>query len=260
MRTMVMAAGLVAGMSVSGQTLPQIVAHRGGSLEQDENTLEGFKASYAKGVRGFETDVRFTKDRRIVVLHDERLERTTDGKGKVEALTAAEIAPARTKKSGQPVPFLEEFLDFLKDKPAAFIQVEIKGKGYREADLADMCGIMTKMVQERIDPAKVVFISFETNALQRIKFLNPKQQTCLVSSKADAQTLKAALESKVEFVSIQLDSATRAFVKDAHKAGLKVTLWTMKNADDAQLAIALGADLVATDIPAAQLALKNARP
>ncbi len=247
-------------MTVAGQALPQAVAHRGGSREQDENTLQGMKNSYEKGVRGFETDVRLTKDRRIVVSHDDTLERTTDGKGKVETMTAAELAPVRTKKSGQPLPYLEELFDFLRDKEGAFIQVEIKCGKYTDEELAEMCGIMTEMVKKQIDPAKVIFICFEARALQKIKELNPKQQTCLVSTEVNAGVLKTAQAVHAEYLSVQLNNLYRGFVKDAHKAGLKVTTWTVKNDEDARLAILLGTDYVATDIPAAQLEQKSARP
>src|SRR5690606_10597395 len=61
-----------------------LFAHRGGAHEFEENTLAAFKASYEKGLRGFETDVRMTRDGRFVVLHDDSLERTHDAAGPVE--------------------------------------------------------------------------------------------------------------------------------------------------------------------------------
>lgn len=254
-----MAGAVALAMAVSAE-VPQIIAHRGGSAEQDENTLGAIKNSFAKGVRGFEVDVRLTKDRRVVLLHDDTLERTTDGKGRVEELTAAELAPVRTKKSGQPLPYLEEVFDFLKDKEGAFVQVEVKCKDYGEADTAELCRIMSKQVSERIDPAKVVFICFETNALQTLKALNPKQPTCLVSSTVSPELIKTAKSIGAEYLSVQLNNLYRAFVKDAHQAGLKLTTWTVKNAEDARLAILMGTDYVTTDIPVAQIRQKSARP
>lgn len=251
-------AALAAG--VASAELPRIIAHRGGAGEQDENTLGAIKNSYAKGVRGFEIDVRLTRDRRIVLLHDDTLERTTSGQGKVEEMTAEELAPVRTRKSGEPLPYLEQVFDFLKDKEGALLQVEIKCKAYSEADVAEMCAIMTRQVSERIDPSKVVFICFETNALHAIKALNPKQQTCLVSGKVAPELIKSAQAVGAETLSVQLDSLYRAFVKDAHKAGLKLTTWTVKKPEDARLAILLGTDYVTTDIPAAQLEQQTARP
>lgn len=253
---MVLAA--VTAMAEAG--IPQIIAHRGGAMEQDENTLGAVMNSYAKGVRGFEIDVRLTKDRRIVLLHDDTLERTTDGTGRVEELTAQELAPVRTKKAGEPLPYLEDVLDFLKDKEGAFVQVEIKCGKYAEGALADMCAIMVKTVRERIDPGKVTFICFEARALQKIKALDTELQTCLVSSDVTADVIKTAKEIGAESLSVALGNLSRNFVKEAHKAGLKLTTWTLKSEADAQLAILMGTDYVTTDIPAAQLAQKTARP
>lgn len=249
---------LVAG--VASAEVPQVIAHRGGSKEQDQNTLAALQNSYAKGVRGFEIDVRLTKDRRIVLMHDDTIEKLTTGKGRVEDMTAAELAQIRTKKSGQPLPYLDEVFDFLKDKEGAFIQVEIKCKGYRKADVAAMCRLLTALVKERIDPAKVIFICFEPGALKTLKELSPGQQTCLVSDKVNADLIKAAKNIGAEFLSVQLNNLYRAFVKDAHQAGLKLTTWTVQSEADAQLAILMGADYVTTDIPAAQLEQKSARP
>jgi len=255
---MVLAAAVAIG--ASGQALPQIIAHRGGSKEQDENTLSGFKGSYEKGARGFETDVRLTKDRRIVVLHDDTLDRTTTGAGRVEEQTAVDLAPVRTKKTGQPLTYLEELLDFIKSKPDAFVQVEIKCGKYPESDLAEMCSIMTKQVAEKDVSKQVVFICFEPRAIKKIKELNPKQATCLVSADVGPKVIETAKAVGAEYLSVQINKLYRAFVQDAHKEGLKVTAWTVQNAADAQLAIALGTDCVTTDIPAAQLEQKTARP
>lgn len=260
LKEIMVAGGLLSGLNGMGEKVPQIIAHRGGSLEQDENTLGAIKNSYAKGVRGFEIDVRLTKDRRIVLSHDDTLDRTTNGKGLVEEMTAAELAPVRTKKSGEPLPYLEEVFDFLKDKEGTSLQIEIKCGKYADDDLTEMCGIMTKQVAERIEPSKVVFICFETNALQKIKMLNPKQQTCLVSSEVNAGVIRTAKEIGAEYLSVQLNNLYRSFVKDAHKAGLKLTTWTIKNDEDALLAILMGTDYVTTDVPALQIEKKTAKP
>lgn len=260
MRKAVVMVGVAFVAGIVSAEVPQIIAHRGGSKEQDQNTLAALQNSYAKGVRGFEIDVRLTKDRRIVLMHDDTIEKLTTGKGRVEDLTAAELAQVRTKKSGQPLPYLEEVFDFLKDKEGAFIQVEIKCKGYSRSNVREMCRLLAAMAKERIDPAKVIFISFEPGPLKKIKALNPSQQTCLVSDKVDADLIKAAKKIKAESLSVQLNNLCRSFVKDAHQAGLKLTAWTVQSEADAQLAMLMGTDYVTTDIPAAQLERKSARP
>jgi len=239
---------------------PQIIAHRGGSKEQDQNTLAALRNSYAAGVRGFEIDVRLTKDRRIVLMHDDTIDKLTTGTGRVEEMTAAEIAPVRTRKSGQPLPALEEVLDFIKGAPGAFIQIELKCGKYPEPDRSALCEGAVKRVADRDLADRVVFICFEPQALKKVKELNPRQATCLVSDKVGPQLIKTAREIGAEYLSVQLNNLYRSFVQDAHAAGLKVTAWTVGSEGDARLAIALGTDYVTTDIPAAQLEQRSARP
>jgi len=251
----------VAAWALAGSAeVPRIIAHRGGSKEQDQNTLAALRNSYAKGVRGFEIDVRLTQDRRIVLMHDDTIEKLTTGKGRVENLTSGEIAPVRTRTSGQPLPYLEEVLDFLKGAPDSFIQIELKCGKYREADRTALCEGAVKMVADRGLADRVVFICFEPKALKKVKELSPRQATCLVSDKVGPQLIKTARAVGAEYLSVQLNNLYRLFVKDAHKAGLKVTAWTVGSEEDARLAIAMGTDYVTTDIPAAQLEQKTARP
>ena len=103
----------------------RLFSHRGGRLEHDENTLRAFEASYRAGYRGFETDVRMTRDGALVITHDSSLERTTDGKGVVEQHTRAEIEQLHTRQ-GNKVLFLDELLRFLHDKPGLYVEFEMK--------------------------------------------------------------------------------------------------------------------------------------
>src|SRR5690606_31638005 len=76
----------------------KLFAHRGGSYEYDENTLYAFQESYKHGVRGFELDIRLTKDRQLVILHDANLKRTVGKDIPVEELTLAEVKALKTKE------------------------------------------------------------------------------------------------------------------------------------------------------------------
>lgn len=233
--------------------LPHVIAHRGGAVENDENTLAAICASHADGARGFEIDIRLTRDNRAVLFHDRTLDRTTDGTGRPEDFTAAGLAAVRTKKTGQPLPFLEDILDFLNAKPGTFLQIEIKSDGYPDADVARLCRTACDLVRARIDPAQVLFISFDPRALRHVSGLMPGHPTCYVSERADAETIRTARELGARQVSIRLDNISRAFANAVHDAGLQLTCWIVRNQADAWLAIVLGVDFVATDIPRAQL-------
>src|SRR5690606_12477116 len=101
----------------------QLFAHRAGAHEQDENTLQAFQNTYDQGLRGFETDIRMTKDGELVIFHDASLERITGQQGIIEEMTAAELRKVKTKK-GNPILFLNELLEFLKDKSGIYLELE----------------------------------------------------------------------------------------------------------------------------------------
>ena len=112
-RMIALAACMAATLDASAQEQEiRLFSHRGGRMEHDENTLSAFQASYDAGYRGFETDIRMTRDGALVITHDSSLERTTDGTGTVEEKTEAEIRRLRTKQ-GNKVLFLDELLDAL---------------------------------------------------------------------------------------------------------------------------------------------------
>lgn len=102
----------------------QLFAHRGGAHEQDENTLQAFQNSYEKGLRGFETDVRISKDGQLIISHDASLDRMTTSQGIVEEMTAAELRKVKTKK-GNPLLFLDDLLAYFADKPV-YLEFEMK--------------------------------------------------------------------------------------------------------------------------------------
>ena len=102
----------------------RLFSHRGGRLEFDENTMSAFKASYDAGYRGFEIDVRLTKDGEMVLFHDNSLDRCTDSTGPLEDLTFKEAMQVRTKK-GNKLCTLDEFLDFIKDSHDMDVYVDL---------------------------------------------------------------------------------------------------------------------------------------
>ena len=99
----------------------KIFAHRGGMQEFDENTISAFEAAYKHGIRGFETDIRRSKDGKLVIFHDANFKRMIGKDGSIEESTLAEIKQLRTLK-GNPIPTLDEFLAFLKDKDGLYVE------------------------------------------------------------------------------------------------------------------------------------------
>ncbi len=126
----------------------QLFAHRGSRFEYDENTLPAFKASYDAGLRGFETDIRMTKDGALLLTHDETLARTTPCKRVVETMTVDEISKVKTSQ-GNDLMHLPELVDFFADKDNVYIEFEMKTKpveSYPEDRLRDYCNKVYNVV------------------------------------------------------------------------------------------------------------------
>lgn len=134
---------------------PLLVGHRGLMRDAPENTLAGFAACIGLGI-GFELDVRRTKDGHLVCVHDDTVQRTTDGRGKVSELTLAELRKLDAGRwfdcafTGQRIPTLEEVFLLLKQHGAAglLIALDIKVEGVEDdvAQLAKKHGVTKQVV------------------------------------------------------------------------------------------------------------------
>ena len=109
-----------------------VAAHRGFCEKYPENTIEAFRAAIELGVDQIETDIRITKDGELVLIHDDCVDRTTNGSGKVADMTFAELRAldAGMKKDdrfqGAKIPLLTELLDLVKDHPTITLDLELK--------------------------------------------------------------------------------------------------------------------------------------
>ena len=101
------------------------IAHRGYSGKFDENTMIAFRKAIEYRADGIETDVQLSKDNVPVIIHDETLDRTTDGRGYVKDYTLAELKRFRTK-SGEEIPTLKELLELVVDSNLEVLNLELK--------------------------------------------------------------------------------------------------------------------------------------
>src|SRR5690625_7581403 len=110
-----------------------IFAHRGASKYAPENTMAAFKFAYELGAEGIETDVQLTKDNIPVLIHDERVKRTTNGTGYIKDLTWNQVKQLDAgswfskKFTGAGIISLDEFLQWIQFKPL-YLNIELKNK------------------------------------------------------------------------------------------------------------------------------------
>lgn len=246
---------LAIGAFAQNQTV-RFFSHRGGRQEFDENTISAFEASYKAGYRGYETDIRMTKDGQLVILHDSDLKRTTDMVGRVEEMTAADIRNATTK-GGHKVMFLDELMDWLDSKgDVTYVEFELKTNPtdlYPEERLREYCEkLYTRVMKNKPANALYLFTSGDYRGLRYLQQAHPDAQMLLITGKpCNDETIALCKALGITRLGATMDGTSRKAVKKAHEAGLTVSLWPGNSLDDAVLGSYLGADFLCTDVPVA---------
>lgn len=148
-----------------------VAAHRGDSYNCYENTMEAYKMGVENGADMLEIDVRLTKDKVLVLHHDEAVDRTTDGTGLVCEKTYEELCKLNAGDKNMPlkIPTLEEFFEFLKDTNV-MLNLEIK-EYYKEGNIENCHYCIdesVKMVEKYGYADKMIFNSFDAHVLEYI--------------------------------------------------------------------------------------------
>jgi len=150
-----------------------VIAHRGASAYYPENTIESFEGAINLGAEMIELDVQLSRDGEVVVFHDEKINRCTNGRGKLAAYSLAQLKNLDAgswfgrKFKGAKIPKLDEVLDLCRDKIA--VNIEIKTESVAD-ELS--CGIEERclnIVEKHGMRRHVVFSSFDPRALKHLK-------------------------------------------------------------------------------------------
>lgn len=237
----------------------QVIAHRGASAVAPENTLASFRRAIEMDVDGLELDLQPTRDGHLVVLHDETLERTTNGRGYVFESALAELReldagswfhraqPEMTlpRYGGERIPTLDEVIDLVRDGRQQ-LYIEIK-KSERTPESFEKN--VVELIRRNGFENRVVLISFDPNSLRLVRQLAPSMATGILFKDLPADPIFLARTIGATGVAPRLDRVTREFVQAAHRAGLRMVVWTVDAADDMRKLIATGVDGIVTNVP-----------
>ena len=224
------------------------IGHRGAKAYEPENTLRSFKKALEIGVDAVELDVRKTKDKQLVVIHDADIKKTTNGKGLVNELTLKEIKEFSTEKN-EKIPTLEEALDFLDKK--AKILIELKETGVEEK--------VFSLVHGNGLQKNVIIVSFIEDALRKIRELDKEVETGLIYV-THRNPIKAALELKASYLVSFYKFTHTVNVQKAHENGLKVVVWTINKPEEVAEYTKKGVDGIASDKPDILARYANSKP
>lgn len=204
---------------------PGPVAHRGGTERYTENTRRAFRDATKSGVNFWENDVRFTADDVPVIMHDETVDRTTDGTGAVADLTYAQIATLRTA-DGQPVPTLADFINDQSFASAyAFVEPKVMPTEAQWAIFVD-----TIRSREGWGGPKPVIESFDPAVLDQVAIRLPGYTRALDQSVGDADP--ADITPHASILLKHHDAITASRLAKWVSAGLRVYAWADPAAGD----------------------------
>lgn len=216
------------------------MGHRGAKGEYPENTLGSFKYAFSHNVQAIELDVHASLDGAIVVIHDDTLERTTNGSGLVKNKTLDELKKLDAGQ-GEQIPTLEEVIYLLKDHPHIECQVELKVEGIEK----DVIELVTRHQMQQ----QMSLISFNHRSLLKAKEINPKIKTYPLMYGLPTDPCILTNPIQADGVSLSIHTIDEKFIKDAHQAGLKVTVWNVNNQEDFQKFKNWQVDYMGTDYP-----------
>lgn len=237
----------------------RIFAHRGASGAAPENTLEAFDLAVRSGAHGVELDVHICRTGELVVAHDERVDRVSDGTGRIADMSLAELrslAFCRThpEYKNARIPLLSEVFQLL--QPAGLdINIELKNS---IIDYPDLERKVLEAAAREFDLSRVVFSSFNHRSMLRMKELDPSVSCGLLYEAAMIRPWEYAGRLGMDAIhphysEILLDSGECAA---AHSAGIQVNTWTVNTPEDMDAVLRAGADILITNYP--DQALKRA--
>lgn len=252
---------IIATLGLKSQN-PKIIAHRGASGYCPENTISSVKKALEIGVDLVEIDVHLSKDGEVVVIHDETIDRTTNGEGLIADYTLEELKKLDAGTwfgedfEGEQIPTFREVLELCNGNAILLIEVK-KGKGYYE-NIEAKCW---QIIQELGAEDWVEFQSFYDYSLVQMELAKvsvPKHKLLVgvypglpiyVDQQLKFGNYFNKNEIEVDGVNPNLKFVSKAFLNKLNEKSLSTYVWTVNELDDMQKLIDCGVDGIITNYP-----------
>lgn len=242
--------------------LKKIFAHRGASAYVPENTLPAFEKAVDIGADGVELDIHLSRDGRLVVIHDEMLDRTTNGHGFVKDFTLAELKKLDASKTmtnsdfcNLRIPTLGEVYELLADTEL-LVNVEVKNSIFLYP------GILEKALEaeEKYGMSGwVLYSSFNHYAMQELKRISPQSKTGLLYSTMLIDPWNSAMAANADALHpfFPCIANTPCMIPKCRKNGIAVNTWTVDEPEYIRAMLMLGVDSVITNKPDVAKSVRN---
>ena len=219
------------------------IGHRGAPAYEPENTLKSFAKAITLWVDMIELDIHVCATGELVVIHDDEVDRTTDGHGLVIEKSIDELRKLDTG-NGEKIPLLSEVLDLV-DKEVQ-INIELKGPHTAEKTSQLIGQYITDKGRNYDD---FLVSSFDHEQLKTFHTLNPYIKIWALTEGYPEWFLQSAQDLWAYSVNLDINFITKAIIDDAHQKGLKVMVRTVDGVEDIEKMKAFGVDGIFSNVP-----------
>lgn len=237
----------------------EIIAHRGSKGTHPENTLEAIREAVRVGSDGIEIDVHLNLDKEMIVIHDETVDRTTDGTGRVQDLTLMELKKMDAGSWFAPeyincrIPTLKEVFYFLSDMDyKGLINIELKTDCYSYPGIEEK---VIDFVAEKNWPFTVEYSSFNYQTLIRLKGVDSSCKIALLFKESGENRKYLALDIPVRMWHPKLSWFKNMSLFEAPE--IPVRVWTVNKSEDIQFCLSKQVMGIITDYPQKALEIRN---
>lgn len=226
-------------------------AHRGFSGKFPENTILAFQKAIEAGADGIELDVQMTKDKELVIIHDETINRTCNGKGYVSDYTLKELQEFdasftfRGQYGSQRIPTLREYLELV-SRTQTVTNIELK------TGINPYPGIEEKtvrLINEYKLNDRIIFSSFNHYSVKRCLELCPEIPCGFLEESRIIGFCEYAKKHGMTFVHPEYHMITESFIKEALSNGVRINAWTVNTEEDMNRLIKNDINAVITNHP-----------
>lgn len=214
------------------------IGHRGACGYAPENTLASIEQAIALGCAFTEVDIRRTSDDELVLMHDERVNRTTNGRGRVSALTLPDIRQLDAG-GGQSPPTLGDVLKAANGRIGLILELKTGGLAY------DVCAVVRASGFNR----SVIYASFLQEELQHVRRADPNAQTMILFKRLPTNPSTTAMTLQATHVGLRIDTVTTSLVTTLHTRDLLVLTYTANTPTEIERMKMLGVDGIISDFP-----------
>lgn len=224
-------------------TSPLVIAHRGASADAPENTLSAFALAAAQGADAVELDVRLSADGWPIIVHDDTVDRTTNGRGRVAELTVAELQNLDAG-NGQSIPTLDQLFETF--GPAMLYNIELKSRFWPSQGLA--AAVADRIESHQLEE-RVLVSSFNLFLLRQIRRHLPRRTPlALLHSTSWMRYAHSLVDCAAVHPEVELVDAD--YISWARSLGYRIHVWTVDQPELAKRLVSLGVHGLVTNNPA----------